>query len=70
MRNIKNFATLLAGLGSRNRLFFVKGGVGVVVFKILGVGVVKKFFRLLKITDLDFYLKVTLKKFDIYSTIF
>ena len=56
----------------RSRLFFVKGGVGVgvVAWKTLGVGVAQNFFRRLKITNLDFYLKLTLKKFDIYLTSF
>ena len=59
------------GVG-RSRLFFVKAGVGVGVtaLKILGVVVVKKFFRLYKITNLDFPFKMNFEKiFQTYQNI-
>ena len=38
---------LFARAGESQSAFFVKAGVGVVALKILGVGVIKKFFLLL-----------------------
>ena len=59
------------GLGvGRNWLFFVKAGAGVVALKILGVGVVKKFFVKKKITNLDFYVKLTLKNLTFIQQFF
>ena len=55
----------------RSLLFFVKAKDEVADLKILEVGVVKKFFQIQKNSiNLDFSSKLTLKQFDIFSTIF